>query len=185
MLSPVKRYGRYANPVQYVASGMEEILGDTGQGSGPDQWTQNVFYHNVRQRTDDLERMERHRTEDYARQKEFAQEGTGWMLDDAKSRGLSAMAAMGGQSPAYKPMSSGGFSKQQSGQRMNNRGQDRGRNYEAGLQIAFNLLNLKNLSMKNKMLDKELELMDGQPDGNVPEAVLIPPEVTGYSKTHP
>ena len=40
-------------------------------------------------------------------QREFAQKGLGWMLDDAKSRGLSPLAAIGGRAPQYSPMSSG------------------------------------------------------------------------------
>lgn len=74
------------------------LLGGSGSGQG-EAYLQAMREYNAMMK----EEMEANR----AWQKDFAQQGTGWMLDDAKSRGLSPMAAIGGRAPVYQPVRSG------------------------------------------------------------------------------
>jgi hypothetical protein len=85
----------------------------SGLFSGSNQGGGRAHRRNVRQWWRELAATERFRTEDYQRQKEFAQEGTGWQFDDlmeaADQAGIHRLAALGGaQGAAYSPGASVG-----------------------------------------------------------------------------
>lgn len=101
-----------------------------------------------------------------ALQKEFAQHGVRWKVEDAKAAGLHPLYAMGGQTHSFAPVSVGTVSPSSDfGRSLADAGQDIGRAVNATRtsgerEVAFNDavqgLQLENWSLQNEMLKSQI-----------------------------
>lgn len=147
------------------------LLG-TGLAMGGDIFN---YYGAQKDRQAQMEMNERN----YAMQKEFAQMGIRWKVDDAKAAGLHPLAALGastvGASPSFQMGNSGETSSHYAGRAMNRMGQDISRAMMASqtqterTKDLLTELKLERAGMQNDILRSQLaRLNSGQVGPGVP-----------------
>lgn len=143
---------------------------------------------------------EKQSAQEYARQKEFAQSGVQWKVEDAKKAGIAPLAALGGSTLSYSPQSIGNFD---SG--IGNAGQDISRAVQAAASPGqrtdaytrtAQAIELERGTLQNQLLrsqiaklnqpghgpgiavDSEGYTIPGQPNSGIPGVLVGPSKTT-------
>lgn len=113
----------------------------------------------------------------YQMQKEFAQHGVGWKIEDAKKYGINPLAAIGAQGVPASPVTVGGPT---------------GMSSLAGVNMLSNIIGMfaqiRNLNARTEKTNAETSVIKGQADApNVgtienPDHTIVPPEVEKQQK---
>jgi hypothetical protein len=117
-----------------------------------------------------------------ALQKEFAQQGIRWKVEDAKAAGIHPLYALGANTLGFSPVSTGDVYSPARG--MAEMGQDLSRAIQATrtnserTQVAADSLRLRNMELQNELLQAQIAKMNqpgtppARPDGTAPSGVV-------------
>ena len=117
-----------------------------------------------------------------ALQKEFAQQGIRWKVEDAKAAGIHPLYALGANTIGFSPVSTGDTYSPARG--MAEMGQDVSRAIQATrtnserTQVAADALRLQNMELQNQLLQAQIAKMNqpgtppARPDGTAPSGVV-------------
>lgn len=130
--------------------------------------------------------------QEYKRQKEFAQTGIQWKVQDATKAGIHPLYALGANTVSYAPQSVGGGPADYMPEALASAGQNIGRAIDSGrssnekIQHRMNELAVQRAELENTKLASEIALIQqpGTPPTPVVENSVIPGQGNGV-KTNP
>lgn len=127
---------------------------------------------------DNREAQQRMAAQNIAMQKEFAQQGVRWKVEDAKAAGVHPLYALGAQTHSFAPVSVGSSSSSPMGSALASMGQDVGRAIHATttsperanvFTAAAQQLQLDNMALQNQLLASRLATLNqGQSNPALP-----------------
>lgn len=124
-----------------------------------------------------------------AQQREFAQHGVQWKVDDAKAAGINPLAALGASTTSFSPISLGGEAPK-SGEGFSNMGQDLQRAFKAASTAGMReesdnaelrKLQLEKASLENDVLRQEInskQMRHGRLNGQIGPAMPVAHTIT-------
>lgn len=149
--------GAVANPVALIGSGVAGIVGGGLDYLGAER---------------DRDAARRANAENIAAQREFAQMGIRWRVEDARAAGLHPLAALGASGPGFSPsfqMASDGDKYRAVGGALREMGQNLGRAAQVGmtdeeraLKRTTDMLTLQRMQLENELLRSQKTAIDRQ-----------------------
>lgn len=118
-------------------------------------------------------------------QREFAQSGIQWRVEDAKKAGIHPLAALGAQTHSFSPISMAQTPDNSLGQGIAQAGQDLSRAYfatrspQARTAEIANALQLENMQLNNELLRSQVNKMNSAQVGpGIPGVEVVPNKIT-------
>lgn len=119
-------------------------------------------------------------------QREFAQNGVRWKVEDARAAGVHPLFALGANTHSFSPVSVGGGSSHDVGDAISSAGQNIGRAVQAGMTAgerqksqAADLLTLERAGLENELLRTQILVLK-KPPGQPPAMPTLGPSPAGF-----